>query len=100
MSLVAGGLPAAKRVIGGREYWLSDKDLLDYWFKGLIVGADLAPGVVFNKWQSSFWLAGEGAPLFLAAVCWACFSFFRAPGLGGCPSVLKILPSSFTGFFF
>jgi hypothetical protein len=54
MSLVAGGLPAAKRVIGGREYWLSDKDLLDYWFKGLIVGADLAPGVVFNKWQSSF----------------------------------------------
>jgi len=53
-SLVAGGLPAAKRMIGGREYWLSDKDLLDYWFKGLIVGADLAPGTVFNRWQSSF----------------------------------------------
>jgi len=54
LSMVDGGLPAAKRRIGSREYWLSDKDLLDYWFKGLIVGVDMAPGVVFDRWLSSF----------------------------------------------
>lgn len=53
-ALIGGGLPAAKRRIGSREYWLGDKDLIDYWFKGLIVGVDMAPGVVFSRWMASF----------------------------------------------
>lgn len=65
-ALTEGGLPAAKRQIGSREYWVSDKDLLDYWFKGLIVGVDMAPGMVFNRWLASFdggLAPGEGRSL-------------------------------------
>ena len=58
-ALVADGAPIAKRVVGGREYWVSDKDFLGEYSKALVAGIDTAPGVVFSRWLSTF---GDAEP--------------------------------------
>ena len=56
-ALVDDGMPAALRRIGGREYWISDKDLMDDWFKALVIGVDMAPGALYGRWLAAF---GDG----------------------------------------
>lgn len=61
-ALVAAGMPAAKRVIGSREYWISDKDLISEFFKGLVVGVDMAPDVILSRWLASNATVPPGEP--------------------------------------